>query len=596
MENYNKYRLTKNTLNHWSISTTKTSQLLNEYSGVRTVLDHKYKMMHESLIDSIDFNKHLNLYVFGLRNTKLIEAILMRKSAYTSLTVIEICEDDVIELTGTKELGRLFNDVNTDIIIGDKEQILKKIPKNVYNLIRIYNIYNTDFIINPYVNSLHFEEMMEIKSYVLENMDFYVSAFGNSVEDMLVGSDNLMNNWKFSVQGKSVKRFKDSFKDTPAVIVGAGPSLNKNIELLNDAKKKALIFAVDAAIDDLNKHDIIPDAISSVERTDEPVRFYNNFNTSEETVFAGPNIIPGQIMEKFDSWILTGRKSDAIFRSIIDNYGDENIEIGSNVAHVSYAVARYLGCNPIILCGLDLAYTGGKTHSDEVTKFLDEDAELKSYYDKFVRKVKGINGEMLDTYEYFLYAKTWFEQIFASDYGTKIYNATEGGAYISGAEHLAMEEVLRIISDKPNIEKRLRQVYQETSNDENRRAEITKKTLDFMISLEDDLDSILELVNEAHDALRSESKHSKVKDIEGYRFKLDEKLLNYHTVRFLYQPIYMSYNRDLHSFPIKLEHDDEMMLLERSIHYYDTLIRVSKKIRETFKIYQTILEENLYDE
>lgn len=596
MENYNKYRLTKNTLNHWSISTTKTSQLLNEYSGIRTVLDHKYKMMHESLIDSIDFNKHLNLYVFGLRNTKLIEAILMRKSAYTSLTVIEICEDDVIELTGTKELGRLFNDVNTDIIIGDKEQILKKIPKNVYNLIRIYNIYNTDFIINPYVNSLHFEEMMEIKSYVLENMDFYVSAFGNSVEDMLVGSDNLMNNWKFSVQGKSVKRFKDSFKDTPAVIVGAGPSLNKNIELLNDAKKKALIFAVDAAIDDLNKHDIIPDAISSVERTDEPVRFYNNFNTSEETVFAGPNIIPGQIMEKFDSWILTGRKSDAIFRSIIDNYGDENIEIGSNVAHVSYAVARYLGCNPIILCGLDLAYTGGKTHSDEVTKFLDEDAELKSYYDKFVRKVKGINGEMLDTYEYFLYAKTWFEQIFASDYGTKIYNATEGGAYISGAEHLAMEEVLRIISDKPNIEKRLRQVYQETSNDENRRAEITKKTLDFMISLEDDLDSILELVNEAHDALRSESKHSKVKDIEGYRFKLDEKLLNYHTVRFLYQPIYMSYNRDLHSFPIKLEHDDEMMLLERSIHYYDTLIRVSKKIRETFKIYQTILEENLYDE
>ena len=47
--------------------------------------------------------------------------------------------------------------------------------------------------------------------------------------------------------------------DIPAIVVSAGPSLNKNIVELRKAKNKAFIVAVDTAVKPLVKAGIIPD-------------------------------------------------------------------------------------------------------------------------------------------------------------------------------------------------------------------------------------------------------------------------------------------------------------------------------------------------
>ena len=51
----------------------------------------------------------------------------------------------------------------------------------------------------------------------------------------------------------------------PAIVVAAGPSLNKNIDELKRAKGKAFIIAVDTAIKPLLKKGIIPDMFAIVD-------------------------------------------------------------------------------------------------------------------------------------------------------------------------------------------------------------------------------------------------------------------------------------------------------------------------------------------
>ena len=50
-----------------------------------------------------------------------------------------------------------------------------------------------------------------------------------------------------------------------AILVAAGPSLDKNIEKLKQIKDSVFIMAVDTALNTVLKHDIIPDMTISVD-------------------------------------------------------------------------------------------------------------------------------------------------------------------------------------------------------------------------------------------------------------------------------------------------------------------------------------------
>ena len=60
-------------------------------------------------------------------------------------------------------------------------------------------------------------------------------------------------------------RLKDLFKGRPAIIVSAGPSLEKNCHLLRKAKGRALIIAVDVVVPTLLPAGILPDLVVALE-------------------------------------------------------------------------------------------------------------------------------------------------------------------------------------------------------------------------------------------------------------------------------------------------------------------------------------------
>ena len=65
-----------------------------------------------------------------------------------------------------------------------------------------------------------------------------------------------------------VSDLKDDFTGVPMIIVGAGPSLAKNIEHLRSAQDKAIIVCVARALNSLQSAGIVPDFAISLDAID----------------------------------------------------------------------------------------------------------------------------------------------------------------------------------------------------------------------------------------------------------------------------------------------------------------------------------------
>ena len=251
-------------------------------------------------------------------------------------------------------------------------------------------------------------------------------------------NQNIKDNLKYFMTSKRVTDLENAMPDVPAIIVSAGPSLNKNIAELAPAKGKALIIAVDSAIRTVKKQGVDPDLIVAVDpRKDE--RFLGE-DKCEGIPFATNVRTNAGIVREHKGLKFFDNTGDYFIQKYIDEKDLEfpEIETGGSVATTAFSLAHYMGCNPIILIGQDLAYTGDKTHAAESV-----DA---------VRTVEELDGNLIDidvfgnpvkTSADMLRYKEWFERTIADNPDIKLYDATEGGAFIKGSTVMTLKEVIK---------------------------------------------------------------------------------------------------------------------------------------------------------
>lgn len=83
-----------------------------------------------------------------------------------------------------------------------------------------------------------------------------------------------ISNMRFLPNCRSGADYKDYFpEDVPAIIVAAGPSLQKNVDLLKKAKGKAITIVVDSAINTVMAHGVMPDFVITVDTNKELKNF-----------------------------------------------------------------------------------------------------------------------------------------------------------------------------------------------------------------------------------------------------------------------------------------------------------------------------------
>ncbi len=546
----------------------------------------------ELVIGKIDFRYHKNFIIFGMRNLNLISEIYKRKTPFSTMTIIEITEADTQSfcVDGDEKQLLFLEDPRVNLIIGCENELGRQLDVAFHDMLKAYNLRNTEVISMPYVKSMYPKELNNVLDTVFERLHTSVNAFGNDVEDILIGMDNYINNWKHVFRGLDCKYFENEYKGKPAIIVGAGPSLDKNIDFLSKAQGKALIFSVDGAMNTLMDKGIIPDVVSSIERVELTANFYKKKDIPEEVIYVGPNVVLGDILVKFKKIIFTGRSGDAFFHKLNDKIGFTNLNVGINVSNVLIAFARHLGCSPVIFMGLDLAYTDGKTHTKKFSDNFDE--KFMNNYRNNIVYVKGQNGEMLESFEHFMHTKSWIESMIAADKAGVFINSTEGGANIEGAENLKLSDVISTycIEEIPKLEA----VYDKFKKDNIYEKEtITNSALEFFNELKDYYENLNKEAESYYDKLFGSKKAGRVEFMEKQRMSMDEVLSNNLAGRFIVQSITIAYNRDIHSLPMMLEKEDEKKMYEINLKYYKTLKAVSKKIIESIEAYILILESHI---
>lgn len=312
--------------------------------------------------------------------------------------------------------------------------------------IRTKNLIQNDF--NSYMRSI---KVIPLPSNIILNKEYYYTVLdkikqatrqqmvlaGNDPIDSFMGLENMLFNLKNIITTPGINLLYNQFKGRPAVSVASGPSLNKNIHLLNELHDRALIVCCDASFLPLMKRNIRPHIVVGMERTDGTEIFYENVPDFEGIHLAFCPLVKPRTYDSFKGNKFIVNRPFSHFEWLHIDRG--MLSFGPSVGNMAFKIAEVLGCDPIILIGQDLAFAeDGDTHVKGMPF-----GERDDYYHENVIEieVEGNNGKPIKT------CRTWdvFRQYFEEDmqrYTGLCINATEGGARIRGTKVMTFREAI----------------------------------------------------------------------------------------------------------------------------------------------------------
>ena len=176
--------------------------------------------------------------------------------------------------------------------------------------------------------------------------------WGNSTLDGMCGLVNLAHNAKTLLPAPELETITHS----PAIAVGAGPSLANYLDALRELQDGYLIVACDAALGPLNRAGVRVDAVTPLERLNSTAE---KMRGGEAVCYAGTPVVPPNAV--------TGCQR-ALYIPQPDNLYDwledecHRPFVGSTSGSMAAAVAMQLTAGPVYLVGLDLCASGEHHH------------------------------------------------------------------------------------------------------------------------------------------------------------------------------------------------------------------------------------------
>lgn len=220
------------------------------------------------------------------------------------------------------------------------------------------------------------------------------------------------------------------FRGVPALICGAGPSLEKEIPFLKQWQDRALIFAGGTTLSSLSALGVKPHFAGQID-PHVPSKRHFLFDTKEIPVFFQNRTHPRLLKESEKLLWIPGSENDLLEEEAFDG--------GWNVSTFLTSIAYHLGCNPIILVGVDLAQTKEKTYAGNLER--PEEGELIA-----------LEEEGLYTRRDWLFAADWLMQFAKKHPEIEWINTSFEGLSIAGFERKSLQNLpLQPISDLPSV-------------------------------------------------------------------------------------------------------------------------------------------------
>ena len=372
--------------------------------------------------------------MFGLGNGDFAKKLMKRLKEDSVLLIYEPSHDIFDYMINNSDISDIIKAENVSITVeGINDNEIKNLLMNYVNWL---NLKSQIICIHPIYEQAFSESARTFFKIIQDNNN---RAVVNNNTDVII-SRRIINNTLFNIKHlKKCNIVTDLIgkfpENVPAIIVSAGPSLDKNIEDLKAAKGKAVIFAVDTAMKYLLAHDIMPDFIVTLD-PDKSLWHLQDERCKNIPLFCRIDSRTESIENNKKMVILYNLEGYA--KTLLQRLGKNTgvLNSGGSVATGAFSICETLGFQRIILIGQDLAYSSNDTTHAGGVKIDVGGAG------RFLEEVEDIYGNTIKTrYDWYVYIK-WFEDATELFEGEEVIDATEGGAKIKGTTILTLKEAI----------------------------------------------------------------------------------------------------------------------------------------------------------
>lgn len=375
------------------------------------------------------------LLLFGMGNVAIVDCIFSGESPIGRCIIYEPSKaifKKILEEYDLKEILR--NSQLTILVAGINGDELETTLYNVLN----YENWRYFFCSSaPNYSRLFAEEwekVQEIANRVAANREAELNTLGNFAK---AGLENEIKAFYWMIDSVALNSMANVFPENlPCIVVAAGPSLEKNVEVLRQAKGKAFIICVDTALTFLLERGIVPDMACTMDAQKGPSYFVRPELSEIPMVVSTDSDYRALESIKDVKTIYCATTSDFHQRLYRDKgWNVDYFDGGGSVGTICFAIGVRLGFKTIILIGQDLAFTDKKSHAG--TGDLSEDDLIYG-----MLWVDGYYGDRVITRMDFKHYIDWYNMKIPQLKDRTVINATEGGARLDGARQMPLQEAV----------------------------------------------------------------------------------------------------------------------------------------------------------
>jgi hypothetical protein len=239
---------------------------------------------------------------------------------------------------------------------------------------------------------------------------------------------NTLHNLPQLIAHPGITRLEGLFAGKPAVVVGAGPSLNDALAYLPQAAGRCVLISTGTALRPLRKAELKPDLVVSVDASHLTGR---QFETRCDDLFlACSSLAYPPLLSKFRGLFSASMAANPI-SEWLNTTGDfkGSLVAAGTVTTTAIDLAIHMGCNPILCLGTDLSF------ADDGTTHVNHSMYHGSKLDPSrLIKVPGNYQPEVVTSEQFKCYIDLLENYIKGHPETRFINATTRGARIQGME------------------------------------------------------------------------------------------------------------------------------------------------------------------
>ncbi|MBW7452493.1 6-hydroxymethylpterin diphosphokinase MptE-like protein [Paenibacillus sepulcri] len=400
---------------------------------------HEIERWKQSIRVNLNEKSNVIVYGFGL-GAHLVQ--LCQQYPHLQLVIMEPDEQFLLAAMRAIDIGEVFSKLHIkEFFVGDDKRRREGVFYRFFTLAKG----ETEVLSIPFYDQWSPAKkkvfVEDAKTAVLD----YISSVATYRIFGMQWIQNRLNNFSQILNTPSIEGLKGTMEGVTAVIVGAGPSLEEDIEQLRKLKSHALIIAAGTAIQSLKHFGIDPHLIVSMDGSDSNYAAFKNQDIQDIPFLFAPQV-QYKIIENNNRLFHLFLNNDLVTRYMA-GLTDEDPVFGVNhsVSGIAIRAAIYMGCSNIVFTGQDLSYSGEKKYAVGAIHAKQENI------DKEIRNaeltVKNVQGTMNRSSNAMFITLRDIEDLLSEHPNVKFINTSQRGAAIKYTEWRSLEQVLDELAD-----------------------------------------------------------------------------------------------------------------------------------------------------